>query len=71
GPTDGRKALETDLTQLKDTITALRIHNDGYKVTNAIQKIEIAKLKAKDVANKSSGTTTPTTQKYLLRECTP
>nr|GFB87785.1 hypothetical protein [Tanacetum cinerariifolium] len=53
GPTDGRKALETELTQLKDTITALRIQNDGFKVTNAIQKTDIAKLKAKDVGNKS------------------
>nr|GEX66328.1 hypothetical protein [Tanacetum cinerariifolium] len=35
GPTDGRKALETKLTQLKDTITVLRIQNDGFKVTNA------------------------------------
>nr|GFB19849.1 hypothetical protein [Tanacetum cinerariifolium] len=65
GPTDGRKALETELTQLKDTITALRIQNDGFKVTNATQKTEIAKLKAKDVGNKSSGTTTPTNLKVL------
>nr|GEX59950.1 zinc finger, CCHC-type [Tanacetum cinerariifolium] len=65
GPTDGRKALETELTQLKDTITALRIQNDGFKVTNATQKTEIAKLKAKDVGNKSSGTTTPTNPKVL------
>nr|GFB83917.1 hypothetical protein [Tanacetum cinerariifolium] len=35
GPTDGRKALETELTQLKDTITALRIQNNRFKVTNA------------------------------------
>nr|GFD13831.1 hypothetical protein [Tanacetum cinerariifolium] len=52
GSTDGRKALETELTQLKDTITALRIQNDRFKVTNATQKTEIAKLKAKDVGNK-------------------
>nr|GFA67524.1 hypothetical protein [Tanacetum cinerariifolium] len=65
GPTDGRKALETELTQLKDTITALRIQNDGFKVTNATQKTEIAKLKSKDVGNKSSGTTTPTNPKVL------
>nr|GFA06120.1 hypothetical protein [Tanacetum cinerariifolium] len=63
GPTDGRKALETELTQLKDTITTLRIQNDGFKVTNATQKTEIAKLKAKDVGNKSSGTTIPTNPK--------
>nr|GFA49952.1 hypothetical protein [Tanacetum cinerariifolium] len=54
--------------QLKDTITTLRIQNDGFKVTNATQKTEIAKRKAKDVGNKSSGTTNPPTQKYLLRE---
>nr|GFA50016.1 hypothetical protein [Tanacetum cinerariifolium] len=65
GPTDGRKALETELTQLKDTITALRIRNDGFKVTNATQKTEIAKLKPKDDGNKSSGTTTPTNPKVL------
>nr|GFB13143.1 hypothetical protein [Tanacetum cinerariifolium] len=71
GPTDGRKALETELTQLKDTITALKIQNDRFKVTNATQKTKITKLKAKDVDNKSSGTTTPTNPKYLIRECTP
>nr|GFB45881.1 hypothetical protein [Tanacetum cinerariifolium] len=51
--------------QLKDTITALRIQNDGFKVTNATQKTKIAKLQAKDVGNKSSGTTTPTNPKLL------
>nr|GEX79437.1 hypothetical protein [Tanacetum cinerariifolium] len=30
-----KKALETKLTQLKDTVTFLKIQNDGYKVTNA------------------------------------
>nr|GEW37881.1 hypothetical protein [Tanacetum cinerariifolium] len=39
--------------------------NDGLKVTNATQKTKIAKLKAKDVGNKSSGTTTPTNPKVL------
>nr|GEZ11717.1 hypothetical protein [Tanacetum cinerariifolium] len=28
-------ALETELTQLKDIVTSLKIHNDGCKVTNA------------------------------------
>nr|GFC74416.1 hypothetical protein [Tanacetum cinerariifolium] len=65
GPTDGRKDLETDLTQLKDTITSLRIQNDGFKVTNGTQKTEIAKLKAKDIGNKCSGITTPTNPKVL------
>nr|GFA68187.1 hypothetical protein [Tanacetum cinerariifolium] len=38
GSTDdscNKQALETELTQLKDTITSLKIHNDWYKVTNA------------------------------------
>nr|GEW36604.1 RNA-directed DNA polymerase, eukaryota, nucleotide-binding alpha-beta plait domain protein [Tanacetum cinerariifolium] len=30
-----KQALETELTQLKDTVTCLKIQNDGYKVTNA------------------------------------
>nr|GFD04687.1 hypothetical protein [Tanacetum cinerariifolium] len=60
-----RKALETELTQLKDTINALRIQNNGFKVTNATQKTKIAKLKAKDIGNKSSGTATPTNPKVL------
>nr|GFA05103.1 hypothetical protein [Tanacetum cinerariifolium] len=41
------------------------IQNDGFKVTNATQKTKIAKLKAKDVGNKSSGTTTLTNPKVL------
>nr|GFB21128.1 hypothetical protein [Tanacetum cinerariifolium] len=84
------KALETEIAQLKEGLTSLKIQNDGYKVTNtnlnkcyqelskanthlrttslekiATQKIKIAKLKAKDVGNKSSGTTTPTNPKVL------
>nr|GFB10436.1 hypothetical protein [Tanacetum cinerariifolium] len=38
GSTDdsyNKQALETELTQLKDTVTSLKIQNDGYKVTNA------------------------------------
>nr|GFB67266.1 hypothetical protein [Tanacetum cinerariifolium] len=30
-----KQALKTELTQLKDTVTSLKIQNDGYKVTNA------------------------------------
>nr|GFA24031.1 hypothetical protein [Tanacetum cinerariifolium] len=41
------------------------VKNDGFKVTNATQKTEISKLKAKDVGNKSSATTTPTNPKVL------
>nr|GFB53172.1 hypothetical protein [Tanacetum cinerariifolium] len=51
-----------------ETIRNLQAHhdiNDGFKVTNATQKTDIAKLKAKDVGNKSSGTTTPTNLKVL------
>nr|GEV83515.1 integrase, catalytic region, zinc finger, CCHC-type, peptidase aspartic, catalytic [Tanacetum cinerariifolium] len=29
-----KQALETELTQLKDTVTSLKIQKDGYKVTN-------------------------------------
>nr|GFC95577.1 hypothetical protein [Tanacetum cinerariifolium] len=38
GSTDdscNKQAVETELTQLKDTVTSLKIRNDGYKVTNA------------------------------------
>nr|GFA37454.1 hypothetical protein [Tanacetum cinerariifolium] len=38
GSTDdscNKQALETELTQLKDTVTSFKIQNDGYKVTNA------------------------------------
>nr|GEU61029.1 hypothetical protein [Tanacetum cinerariifolium] len=37
GSTDdscNKQALETKLTQLKDTVTSLKIQNDGYEVTN-------------------------------------
>nr|GEY41541.1 hypothetical protein [Tanacetum cinerariifolium] len=46
-------------------LSMILIQNDGFKVTNATQKTEIAKLKAKDVGNNSSGTTTPTNPKVL------
>ncbi|GJX48696.1 hypothetical protein Tco_0273886 [Tanacetum coccineum] len=38
GPTTGsldQHALETEVTQLKDALTSLRIQNDGYKIENA------------------------------------
>ncbi|GKA61799.1 hypothetical protein Tco_0761318 [Tanacetum coccineum] len=38
GPTTGsldQQALETEVTQLKDALTSLRIQNDGYKIENA------------------------------------
>ncbi|GJU85131.1 hypothetical protein Tco_1292677 [Tanacetum coccineum] len=38
GPTAGsldQQALETEVTQLKDALTSLRIQNDGYKIENA------------------------------------
>ncbi|GJT30351.1 hypothetical protein Tco_0910626 [Tanacetum coccineum] len=37
GPTVGsfdKQALKTELTQLKDAITSLRIQNDGFRVEN-------------------------------------
>ncbi|GJT20856.1 hypothetical protein Tco_1266427 [Tanacetum coccineum] len=37
-PTTGsldQQALETEVTQLKDALTSLRIQNDGYKIENA------------------------------------
>nr|GEZ19755.1 hypothetical protein [Tanacetum cinerariifolium] len=52
-----KQALETELNQLKDTVTSLKIQNDGYKI--AAQKAKIATLNAKTVGNKTSGTTKP------------
>nr|GEY00668.1 hypothetical protein [Tanacetum cinerariifolium] len=58
-----KKALETELTQLKDTVTSLKIQNDGYKI--AAQKAEIATLNAKTVGNKTSATTKPANPKII------
>nr|GFD11379.1 hypothetical protein [Tanacetum cinerariifolium] len=57
--------LKDQLQGKEKTIRILQAQHDidsecGFKLTNATQKTEIAKLKAKDVGNKSSGTTTPT-----------
>nr|GEV75315.1 hypothetical protein [Tanacetum cinerariifolium] len=41
GPTDGRKALETKLTQLKDTITALRIQNNRRSGTTTPTNLKV------------------------------
>nr|GFC22648.1 hypothetical protein [Tanacetum cinerariifolium] len=60
--------LKDQLQGKDETIRNLQAQhdiNDGFKVTNATQKTKIAKLKAKDVGNKSSGTTTPTNPKVL------
>nr|GFB60012.1 hypothetical protein [Tanacetum cinerariifolium] len=60
--------LKDQLQGKDETIRNLQAQhdiNDGFKVTNATKKTEIAKLKAKDVGNKSSGTTTPTNPKVL------
>nr|GFC12029.1 hypothetical protein [Tanacetum cinerariifolium] len=69
------QALETELCQLKEAITSLRIENDALKVTNANvhrcykeltlsntylpQKAEITSLKAKRVGKPSSETAKP------------
>nr|GFC72622.1 hypothetical protein [Tanacetum cinerariifolium] len=85
-----KQALETELTQLKDTVTSLKIQNNRYKVTNAnlnrcyeelskanthlqttslekiaAQKAKIATLNAKNVGNKTSGTTKPINPKVI------
>nr|GFB20202.1 hypothetical protein [Tanacetum cinerariifolium] len=52
------QALETELCQLKDTITSLRIENDAPKTIKA-QKAKITSLKAKRVGKPSSVTTKP------------
>nr|GFA93103.1 hypothetical protein [Tanacetum cinerariifolium] len=67
GSTDdscNKQALETELTQSKDTITSLNIHNDRYKKIG-VQKAEIATLNAKTVGNKTSGTTKPAYPKVI------
>nr|GEU95471.1 hypothetical protein [Tanacetum cinerariifolium] len=67
GSTDdscNKQALETELTQSKDTITSLKIHNDRYKKIGA-QKAEIVTLNAKTVGNKTSGTTKPAYPKVI------
>nr|GEW22792.1 hypothetical protein [Tanacetum cinerariifolium] len=66
GSTDdscNKQALEIELTQLKDTVTSLKIQNDVYKI--AAQKAEIATLNAKTVGNKTSGTTKPANPKVI------
>nr|GFB28162.1 hypothetical protein [Tanacetum cinerariifolium] len=58
------KALETEIAQLKEGLTSLKIQNDGYKIDT--QKAEIATLKAEAVDKKNSGPTgTPTKPKVL------
>nr|GEW29628.1 hypothetical protein [Tanacetum cinerariifolium] len=39
-----KQALETELTQLKDTITSVRIQNDGFKVENVNLKLRYQEL---------------------------
>nr|GFA07794.1 hypothetical protein [Tanacetum cinerariifolium] len=66
GSTDdscNKQALETELTQLKDTVTSLKIQNDMCKIV--AQKAEIATLNAKTIGNKTSGTIKPTNPKVI------
>ncbi|GJY89892.1 retrovirus-related pol polyprotein from transposon TNT 1-94 [Tanacetum coccineum] len=57
GPTVGsfdNQALETELTQLKDAITSVRIQNDGFKVENEnlkrhYKELSIANAHSRDV----------------------
>ncbi|GJV60870.1 integrase, catalytic region, zinc finger, CCHC-type containing protein [Tanacetum coccineum] len=56
GPTVGsfdKQALETELTQLKDAITSVRIQNDGFKITALTA--ENAKLKTELISKICSG----------------
>nr|GEX73904.1 ribonuclease H-like domain-containing protein [Tanacetum cinerariifolium] len=53
-----KNALETEITQLKDNITSLRIQNDGYK-------IEIANRTRRGSGTKVSGPKTPEKPKVL------
>nr|GFA98694.1 hypothetical protein [Tanacetum cinerariifolium] len=59
------KALETEIAQLKEGLTSLKIQNDGYKKI-ATQKAEITTLKAEAFGKKNSGpTANPTKPKVL------
>nr|GEW84290.1 reverse transcriptase domain-containing protein [Tanacetum cinerariifolium] len=59
------KALETEIAQLKEGLTSLKIQNDGYKKI-ATQKAEIATLKAEAIGKKNSRPAgTPTKPKVL------
>nr|GFC09620.1 hypothetical protein [Tanacetum cinerariifolium] len=65
GSTDdscNKQAFETEMTQLKDTVTSLKIQNDGE---DSCTKAEIATLNAKTVGNKTSGTIKPANPKVI------
>ncbi|GJZ98591.1 hypothetical protein Tco_0671044 [Tanacetum coccineum] len=58
-----KQALETELSQLKDAITSVRIQNDGFKITALTA--ENAKLKTELSGKKSSGSTASEKPKVL------
>nr|GEX72883.1 hypothetical protein [Tanacetum cinerariifolium] len=58
-----KQALETELTQLKDTITSVRIQNDGFKITALIA--ENAKLKSESLSKMHSEPIVPEKPKVL------
>nr|GEX57648.1 hypothetical protein [Tanacetum cinerariifolium] len=58
-----KQALETELTQLKDVITSVRIQNDGFKITALTA--ENAKLKYKSLSKMHSELIVPKKPKVL------
>nr|GEZ03418.1 hypothetical protein [Tanacetum cinerariifolium] len=58
-----KQALETELTQLKDAITSVRIQNDGFKITALT--VENAKLKSKTLSKMHSKPIVPEKPKVL------
>nr|GEU46116.1 hypothetical protein [Tanacetum cinerariifolium] len=58
-----KQALETELTQLKDAITSVRIQNDGFKITALT--VENAKLKSETLSKIHSKPIVPKKPKVL------
>ncbi|GJY32962.1 integrase, catalytic region, zinc finger, CCHC-type containing protein [Tanacetum coccineum] len=73
GPTVGsfdKQALETELTQLKDAITSVRIQNDGFKVMNENVKRRYQELSETNTHSRDALTrkiTTLTTENAKLK----
>ncbi|GJR05718.1 hypothetical protein Tco_0528702 [Tanacetum coccineum] len=51
-----KQALETELTQLKDAITSVRIQNDGFKVENENVKRRYKELSKSNAYSRSTFT---------------